>query len=365
MIRPNDRITTPQAAVILANILLGVGILTLPRFLADKMETPDGWITVIVGGILAFGFGLIMVKLSQHFPGKTFFEYSQIIAGKWIGKLLNLIMIVYFALFAGFEIRDMSEIINYLFLEKTPKEFIILVFMCVAVYLTAGGISSIARLFEFILPLTLVIIIASYSLSLNLFELENLRPVLGMGIGPIFKGLPETWRAFAGIETMLFVTAYMSRPEKAGKALLAGISISVFVYLITMIVVLGGIPYEQVATLTWPAISIVRSYELTGFFLERYESLLIVVRLIQVFTGFVMYQYIVSLGLSQTFKKAYYRYIYAVLPVIFIIAMYPKSINQVKALGDIVGSIFFGIIGLLAPILLIITVLRKISYVQN
>jgi spore germination protein len=365
MIRPNDRITTPQAAVIIANILLGVGILTLPRFLADTMKTPDGWITIILGGILAFGFGLIMVRLSQRFPGKTFFEYSQIITGKWVGKVLNLVLIMYFVLFAGFEIRDMSEIINYLFLEKTPKEFIILVFMCVGVYLTAGGINSIARLFELILPISIIIIITSYSLSLRLFELENLRPVLGMGIGPIFKGLPETWRAFAGIETMLFVTAYMSRPEKAGKALLAGVGISVFIYLVTLIVVLGGIPFEQVATLTWPAISSVRSYEITGFFLERYESLLIVVRLIQVFTGFVMYHYIVALGLSHTFKKNYNRYIYIVLPVIFIIAMYPKSINQVKALGDVIGSIFFGIIALLAPILLIITLLRKKSYVQN
>lgn len=77
MIRPNDRITTPQAAVILANILLGVGILTLPRLLADTMKTPDGWITVIVGGILAFGFGLIMVRLSQRFPGKTFLNTAK------------------------------------------------------------------------------------------------------------------------------------------------------------------------------------------------------------------------------------------------------------------------------------------------
>lgn len=112
--------------------------------------------------------------------------------------------------------------------------------MCVGVYLTAGGINAIARLFELILPISIVIIITSYSLSLRLFELENLRPVLGMGIAPIFKGLPETWRAFAGIETMLFVTAYMSKPEKAGKALLAGVGISVFIYLVTIIVVLGA-----------------------------------------------------------------------------------------------------------------------------
>jgi spore germination protein len=365
MIHPNDRITTPQAAVILANILLGVGILTLPRVLAEKMMTPDGWITVIGGGIISFGFGMIMVKLSQRFPGKTFFEYSQFITGKWVGWALNLVLIIYFALFAGYEIRDMSEIIKYLLLEQTPKEFIILVFMCVGVYLTAGGMSPIARLLELILPFTLIVIILSFSLSLNLFEIDNLRPVLGMGFVPVLKGLPETWRSFAGIETMLFVTAFMSRPEKAGKALLAGIGISVFIYLLTVITVMGGIPFEQVATLTWPTISIVRSYELTGFFLERYESLLIVVRLVQVFTGYVIYHYIVAVGISHTFNKEYHRYLYIVLPVIFLIAMYPKSMNQLNEFGDVIGKIFLGIICLVAPALLLITLLRRISHVQK
>lgn len=365
MIHPNDRITTPQAAVILANILLGVGFLTLPRVLAEKMMTPDGWITVIAGGIISFGFGLIMVKLSQRFPGKTFFEYSQFITGKWVGWALNLVLIIYFALFAGYEIRDMSEIIKYFLLEQTPKEFIILVFMCVGVYLTAGGMNPIARMLELILPFTLIVIIFSFSLSLKLFEIDNLRPVLGWGLGPVLKGLPETWRSFAGIETILFVTAFMSRPEKAGKALLAGIGISVFIYLLTVITVMGGIPFEQVATLMWPTISIVRSYELTGFFLERYESLLIVVRLVQVFAGYVIYHYIVAVGISQTFNKEYHRYLYIVLPVIFLIAMYPKSMNQLNEFGDVIGKIFLGIICLVAPALLLITLLRRISHVQK
>ncbi|GGI45533.1 germination protein BB [Paenibacillus marchantiophytorum] len=365
MIHPNDRITTPQASVILANILLGVGILTLPRLLADKMKTPDGWITVIVGGLISFGFGLIMVKLCQRFPGKTFFEYSQFIMGKWVGRALNVGIIVYFALFAAYEIRDMSEIIKYLLLEQTPKEFTILVLMCVGVYLTSGGMNPIARMLELILPFTLVIILFSFSLSLRLFELDNLRPVLGMGLGPVLKGLPETWRSFAGIETMLFFTAFMSRPEKAGKALLAGIGISVFIHVLTVITVLGGIPFEQVATLTWPTISIVRSYELTGFFLERYESLLIVVRLVQVFTGYVIYHYIVALGISQTFNKEYHRYIFIVLPVIFMIAMYPKSMNQLNELGEVIGRIFLCIICLVAPALFLITLLRKISHVPK
>ncbi len=50
---PKDRITTSQAVVIIVNYILGTGILTLPRASVEKVKTPDVWLSVILGGILA------------------------------------------------------------------------------------------------------------------------------------------------------------------------------------------------------------------------------------------------------------------------------------------------------------------------
>ncbi|MCW1939879.1 spore germination protein [Bacillus anthracis] len=52
---------------------------------------------MILGGILAMVSGVIMVKLSQRFPDKTFYQYSQDIVGKWIGRLLSFLIIGYFS----------------------------------------------------------------------------------------------------------------------------------------------------------------------------------------------------------------------------------------------------------------------------
>lgn len=60
-----DKIPTSQAAVILINYILAIGILTLPRTAAEKVQTPDVWITVILGGLIAIVAGIIIVKLSQ------------------------------------------------------------------------------------------------------------------------------------------------------------------------------------------------------------------------------------------------------------------------------------------------------------
>ena len=48
---PEDQITTPQAVVLVTNIILGVAIFTLPRTSVEKVNTPDVWISVIFGGV--------------------------------------------------------------------------------------------------------------------------------------------------------------------------------------------------------------------------------------------------------------------------------------------------------------------------
>lgn len=54
MIRPKDRITTSQTAVIVTSFLLATGILTLPRTSVAEVKTPDVW-TFIRGTHCAHG----------------------------------------------------------------------------------------------------------------------------------------------------------------------------------------------------------------------------------------------------------------------------------------------------------------------
>ncbi len=86
LISSNDKITTSQALVILVNYILATGILTLPRTSVEQVKTPDVWISVFLGGLIAMIVGVIIVKLSQQFPEKTFYQYSQDIVGKWMGS---------------------------------------------------------------------------------------------------------------------------------------------------------------------------------------------------------------------------------------------------------------------------------------
>ncbi|MEN1938662.1 spore germination protein [Paenibacillus sp. 102] len=356
--KPKDRIRTSQAVVVVVNFILGTGVLTLPRAAAEKVKTPDGWISVILGGIVAMIAGVIIVKLGQHFPQKTFYQYNQEIVGKWIGRLLSLLVVCYFLTTSGFQIRSMTEVTGFYLLEGTPMWAIIMPFMWIGLYLIMGGINSIVRLFEIILPITILVFLLITLMSLGIFEIDNLRPVLGGGVMPVLNGVKTTILAYTGPEVMLILLMFMEQPNKAVKVILVGISIPLIFYVITIVMVMGVFSVDGVVVRTWPTIDLMRSFEIPGLIFERFESLLLVIWIMQIFATFTISYYAAAMGLAQLFNRSIYPFMFSLLPIIYIIAMTSKNTNDLFKFGDMLGNTALFLFGLL-PLLLFVVMRLK------
>ncbi|PAE59599.1 spore gernimation protein, partial [Bacillus licheniformis] len=262
MVRHEERITTSQTAVLITNFLLGTGILTLPRTSVDEVGTPDVWITLVLGGLVALTAAVIMVKLNHQYPDKTFYEYSQDIIGKWGGSLISLFFACYLLAHSGFQVRSMLEIIRFFLLEGTPRWAVAMVFLWVGLYLIVGGLSSIARLFQIVLPITFILFLLVVFMSIGIFDVDNLRPVLGEGIGPVLKGIKVTALSFSGIEIILILMPFMNQPRKAIHTIMIGIAIPLLFYMITVVMVIGALSIDGVVSRTWPTIDLMRSFEI-------------------------------------------------------------------------------------------------------
>ncbi|MFO6495781.1 MULTISPECIES: spore germination protein [Bacillus] len=365
MVSSQDKITVSQTVIIITNFLLGTGILTLPRTSVDAVKTPDVWLSVILGGLVAMMAGFIIVKLSLIYPEKTFYQYSRDIIGKWLGGAVGLLFVCYFLTTSGFQVRSVTEVMQFFLLEETPLWAMAMIFLWCGIYLIIGGINPIARLYEIIFPITVMIFLTVAFMSIGLFDPDNLRPVLGKGITPALQGVKTTSFAYTGIEVMLFVIPFMRQPDKAYKALLVGISFPVIFYVITVIMVIGALSIDGVVTRTWPTIDLMRSFEITGFVLERFESFLLVIWIMQIFSNFTISYYIAALGLSQLFNKNMKPILFGLLPLIYMIAMTPKSINQLFSIGDMIGNTALYLVGLIPLLLLVITKIRRGNHEKN
>ena len=147
-------------------------------------------------------------------------------------------------------------------------------------------------------------------MSIGIFEIDNLRPVLGLGIKPVLDGIKTTSLAYTGPEIMLILFGiYGTTKEKAVKAILVGISISLIFYVITVVMVIGALSIDGVVTRTWPTIDLMRSFEISGLIFERFESLLLVIWIMQIFATYTISYYAAALGLAQLFKKSIHPFI--------------------------------------------------------
>lgn len=147
MMTPNDdKISTYQLAVFVFNIIIGIGILTLPASAAKAAEN-DGWILILISGIICLGLAYLMCYVGERNKDLGFVGTLKKLFGKTIGLLLSIPFILYLIFFASIEIRIFAETAKLYLLPNTPLEFIILPLIFLTVYLARMGVEAIARFF--------------------------------------------------------------------------------------------------------------------------------------------------------------------------------------------------------------------------
>ncbi|MCG7378692.1 spore germination protein [Paenibacillus sp. ACRSA] len=360
MKQAGSKISTSEVVIVVINSILGAGILTLPRTISKAVKTPDVWISVIVSGVLVALISVLLVTLCRRFPGKSVFEFVPEITGKWISYVVGLLIIIYFVILCSFEVRVMAEITSMYILERTPSWVTIMVSLWVGIYMISGGLKVIIRVFEIVLPVTLLLLAVVFLLSSRMFELSNLRPLLGEGLLPVLKGIKPSFLSYSGYEVLLIITALMSDVKTSNKAAIYSILICTIIYLVTIVMVVGNLSLPGIESRTWPTLDMVRSFEIEGIFFERYESLFIVFWLLQIFATYAFKHYFAAVGIRDLFSLRKITGIeYALLPVLYIIAYLPKNLEETLALGDFLGNISIFLFGLLPLLLLIISMIRK------
>lgn len=357
--RSDDKITTSQAVIFLTDSILGAGILTMPRDITEKVKTPDAWLSVLLGGVVILLVVWVMTKLSQQFPGKTIFEYARTLVGKIPGSMMSLLMVIYFLVIAGFEIRILAEVNVFYLLEGTPVWAVIIPFIWTGAYLASGGINCIARLFQIIFPISILILLLSFLLSMRLFELDHLRPFLGEGLPPVLHGLKSSILIYTGFEIVMVLVGHMQHPEKAVKTMLLGTGIPIILYVFATMIVLGGMSVTAVLRSTWPTLDLLRSFEITGLFFERFEFPFLVIWMMQMFCNFCSQFFVTSLGLSQTFGIKFPLVLFVLMPVLFIAALIPKTMNDLFALGGTIGYMSIILFALVTVPLSLVYLIRK------
>ncbi|MDO6355786.1 endospore germination permease [Caloramator sp. CAR-1] len=354
MVPNDDKISAFQVGLIVYLTPIGVGIFTLPATLANDVET-NGWISLILGGLFCMLIIYFICDVGKKYSNLGLVETLKFLFGKVLGTILAFPVFLYYIVFTAMEIRIFGETTKMYLLFKTPLEYIMVPILILAMILTRNGIEPIARFFEatfFLIAFTLVLVILIY---LPKSDYSNLLPILKVEPLKLIKSVSDSLFSLSGFEVLFLLFPFIRRPDKALKSSLIAISFITLLYVIIFIQCIARFGGDYTTTLLYPTLSLIKSSDIPGAFIEGIEGLLFSLWIVLIFTTIVMLIFAYSIVGSNLIKQKEIKHTAILfLPMIYVISLIPDSIAETFEFTDKL-VIFLGYYTIIAlPIIMFI-----------
>nr|WP_229263894.1 GerAB/ArcD/ProY family transporter [Cohnella cholangitidis] len=124
----DGEIGTREVSFGVSNMVIGFGVLTLPRTMANMTQSSDGWMSIVLGGAVALFMGWAIAKLTTRFPKQGFRDMAAAVTNKTVANMTTLLFAIYMMLFVSYEARGVASISKLYLFDRTPVEAISLFF---------------------------------------------------------------------------------------------------------------------------------------------------------------------------------------------------------------------------------------------
>lgn len=327
----NEFIQDKDIMFAVASNTISITILFLPRYITENTVSSDGWITIVLGGLIAILLGWLLAKIAVSFPNESFLSFASYLVSKPFAIILCSLFILQYIVIASFQMREIAVLSHEYLFDRTPLEVVCLAYILVVIYAVSGSRTAIFRLnilfFPFVIGGLVLLVIA----PIGAIKVENLLPVFETDLNDILVGSTSSLNAFLGFSIVLFYISLIKKPLQAPKMTVLGILWPFTFYIIIFIVCVGVFGNETTNNLYYPVFELSKIVSVPGIFFERFDSILFIIWTIIVFTTSLMAFDIAVLLISLIFTKIKKQTIIFILsPIIFFLAMLPKNYIQIN-----------------------------------
>ncbi|MEW8956453.1 endospore germination permease, partial [Clostridium sp.] len=243
--------------------VIGVGLFSYPRELAEKVET-NGWIITLAAGGITCLLIYIMYKVIvlNNYESITNIILNNL--GKWIGYIVIIIFNLELLMTVGLQGRRFVEVIKKYLLEKTPTEFILIITILVAAHFIGLGRANLGKFNEiafwvmFVPMIFILLIISKEGDFTNIFPIGQTKPM------NYFSSLLSNVIVFAGFEIIFLFAPIVSDRKKVLKSSIWSMIFTSLFYTVIVIFCLAIFTKEEVKKILWPTITMVNTIDIPG-----------------------------------------------------------------------------------------------------
>ena len=362
-------ITSYQAFTLLYSTIFGAGVLSLPRSVGESAGNDMIWVILLSGVVVAILVYLI-TRLCQRFPGMTLVQFAPYILGsrkrKWVGYVISfpflLMVALFFVMGTASVVRIFGETVVTTMLPRTPVEAVMLIFLLAAAIGAGSDLGVIAKLNEFLFPITLIPFLSMIYALFQSGEITNILPLFQLDPMVLPKALMGGAFAFAGFQVVMIFSGFYQQPEKMKKANMISILAITISYWYLCAISLSVFGIDEVKNLMFPVLEVAKVVEMEDILFERIESAILSIWLVAGYTSVVnLFSALVQIIIEYfRLSERYRRWIaFLAVPVFLYLALIPENTQEVGIYADRIG-LYDAVISVIIPVvLLLVAVIRK------
>ncbi len=279
------RISHQQLAAVVVLFTEAAMLLYLPAVLAEEVGR-DAWLAVPLGTLIgAIPVAYLLSRLSVYHPNRSLGEIAEHCLGRWLGKLLTLILASYSLFLASLVLRNVVDFSVIAFLPGTPVWAIASTFTAAAVYGVYCGVEVVTRVAVLIMfTALLAVAVVPIGVSPDI-EVIRLLPILGNGLAPLLQASWSMAGWFAEIWVFAAWVGLIDKPRKSFQGFLWGLLGSAWMLTTVVLSAVVTLSPELTMRLTFPIYYLVQEISVAEF-LERVELILLTIWLASMFVKF-------------------------------------------------------------------------------
>jgi spore germination protein (amino acid permease) len=302
----------------------------------------DGWISLLLCGIITILAGILLLLLMKRYRDKSIYDVNKLLFGKTLGSLFNIVIIAYLLFAAAIGIRIFGGFVNLTLLTRTPPLVLSAFIIIPTIYASWYGLKIISR-FMSINFFILTVVIIFYFLVSREARFTFLQPVGESGLPSILTSLKGAFFAFIGFELVTIIYPNIKDKENAMKFHILASFISMLFFTLTVVILTAIFGEHMLQRMSTPLFNLTRIYNAP--ILERVDLYFIALWLIVMANSIRAYFFSAYYSLSQLLavKDRKPLYVVYVLVVIFISRL-PKDMNDVNKYTDFLNLMGMGIV---------------------
>lgn len=331
---PLQKLNSYHVIFLIHMTMSGSYLLSLPHNLS--VVGYNLWLIPILFGLLAQFTLLPMVALSERYPDLNLFEMNEELLGKWLGRLLSVIFILYGIITVSGVSETYLLITQVVTLPNRGITGILIVIFAIMVYIVLGGVKSIARfaIAGFFLTAWMLYYL-QWGLSKGVFS--HLSPLFDFTFSDVITATQQGFPSMLGYELLLFYFPYIIRKKKTHRDVSIGIWITVIIYVLVCVTSVVYFSPWQLENLRFPVLNLYKAVELT--FIERIENLGIALWVFLILSTIAIYLWVATKGLDVIFQKSRRTHVYICAFLAFLLIALPYFNNYETEIYQRIGPV--------------------------